>query len=874
MLIAMNRLDSKLIFWTSLLTIVIIAAYSVFRFPDERRALMKQMDRQGGSLTYAISRAAVGPILYHDHPALQTLAESLIEKDNSVSFIRIRLASEGNALITEEYASTGDASSRVYREEIKIEPDFVLGSVEIGILTAPTEALIAERLWGLIVASVLLILIKIITVFIVLARMVRRPLRKLSGLAQRLGQGDLSTAITLPGRDELVLLAETLDGMRLNLRESYDAIQIQNAELQELDRMKDDFLANVTHELKTPLNGILGLGNAIRDDAYGAFPEAFQKPMGQIVDSATRLLKLTNQLIAFSRDGKKSVKPREISLRAYLKHLLERFEYPIQEKGIAMDLHAAPDLVIRSDPELLDMIFMNLVGNAVKFTQEGHVAIHAQTLGTQAVAVSVEDTGVGIPEAVHAQIFDRFQQGFASENRTYEGSGLGLAIVAQALSKLDGAIHLKSTPEVGSTFTVLLPRQPGLSEDALRALWETRPRATPPTIRPRPSTPAPRDPSDDVHAARRREESDDFQASILVVDDDPINLEVVSAVLRRQCDVAEAESGGQCLEMIGARRFDLVLLDLMMPNISGFDVLAILQEMQAERPTPPIIVLSAKDQITAITRAFRLGAVDYVTKPFHRDELLARIRAHIQLSRAKQAVENANRAKSEFLGTVSHELRTPMNIILGLSQLLQNNASETKRQLYLAHIRKAGDGLVTIIDDILEISRLSAGQIELIQKTFSLEDFIRDTADILCFTAEKRRIDLEIEQTVELSGDVVGDPYRLRQVLVNLLGNAIKFTERGTVKLHVSRQASGRFVFTVSDTGIGIPEEKQEMIFQAFTQVDSSDSRGYGGVGLGLSICQRLVQEMGGTIRLQSEPGRGSVFSFTVPLTPAAQLDA
>ena len=673
MFVTMNRLDLKLIFWTSLLTVLIIVAYASYKFPQERQALMRQMDAQGGSLTYAVSKAAVGPILYDDIPALQSLAESLIEKDNSVAFIRIRLADEEKTLVTEEFASSPDVPSRAYREQIEVSEDYQLGTVEIGILTAPTEAMINERMWSLVIASSLIILMKVITEFVVIGRMVRRPLGTLAVRATQLGQGDLETVISLPGHDELVLLADTLDGMRCNLQTSYNKIQHQNDELKELDRLKDDFLANVTHELKTPLNGILGLGHAILDGAYGTLDEEFRKPIGQIVFSADRLLKLALQILAFAPDKQATTANiQEVSLQEHLDAFFSQFAGQAIEKGICVACQVDAALSIPTDPEHLDTVLMNLVGNAVKFTHEGYVRLIVYPLGTDAVAFSVKDTGIGIPEAFHQKIFERFQQGFASESRAYEGSGLGLSIMKQSLGVLKGAIHMESVPGVGSVFTVILPWQKALDQEALLALWLRQPvcqqlaaSSHPPTQTSTQHTPVPQavatqepassesvittQPQADEIITVIQSMDDDLQASILVVDDDAINREVLRANLNRNFRVVEAEDGHQCLEKIGKNQFDLVLLDLMMPGISGYDVLAILQKSVSEPTSPPVIVLSAKDQTSAMTKAFHMGAVDYVTKPFQKEELMARIRAHVTLRRNATEIINRKLAETELL---------------------------------------------------------------------------------------------------------------------------------------------------------------------------------------------------------------------------------
>ena len=225
-----NRLDLKLIFWTSLLTILITIAYSIYKIPKEQNILIKQMDAQAKMLTYAISKAAIGPILYQDYPALQQLVESLIEKESSVAFIRIKLTDDKKTVVEESSSSPSSLSLsskneqvRTYHRDIKInsDQDYILGTVEIGMYKTIYEMLINEHIWSLIIALGLMLLIKILTQIILIAKTVTHPLRDLVRQAKNLGDGDLTTSITLTNKDELGHLAEALDDMRLKLKVSH-----------------------------------------------------------------------------------------------------------------------------------------------------------------------------------------------------------------------------------------------------------------------------------------------------------------------------------------------------------------------------------------------------------------------------------------------------------------------------------------------------------------------------------------------------------------------------------------------------------------------------------------------------------------------------
>ncbi|MCL2718820.1 MAG: response regulator [Lachnospiraceae bacterium] len=365
--------------------------------------------------------------------------------------------------------------------------------------------------------------------------------------------------------------------------------------------------------------------------------------------------------------------------------------------------------------------------------------------------------------------------------------------------------------------------------------------------------------------------------SILIVDDDASNLHELTSILSSEYKIFVLKDGASALEKASEALPDLILLDIIMPDMNGFDVLTELKKSEKTKNIPVIFITGINDNESE-REGLATGAVDYIRKPFDAMVVKHRVWLQIQiinlqreLKNAAAAAEAANQSKSSFLANMSHEIRTPMNAIMGITDiLLQNEELSGEVAEGLDKIYASSDMLLGIINDILDFSKIEAGKLDIMPAEYRVANLINDSSHLNMMKIGEKPIEFELCLNENIPVKFIGDELRIKQILNNLLSNAFKYTDEGKVTMSVAYEREPErnkavIIFSVRDTGQGMTEEQLGRLFDEYSRFNESANRTVEGTGLGLSITLRLINLMNGTIQVESEPGKGSLFTVRLP---------
>lgn len=670
-----------------------------------------------------------------------------------------------------------------------------------------------------------------------------------------------------------VILYERLQRAEFRARRELES---SNQKLLELDRLKSQFFANISHELRTPLTLSLGAYKTLLGSSLS--PEC-QEVASSGLRNTTRLIYLINELLDLAKfdSGRADLKKRPINLTALVRTVASNFESRPNRRVNFSGLDEP--LAIEADPRQIKKVLYNLLSNAFKFSdpEKAQVWIRLRR-GQEHIELEVQDNGIGIPRGHLERIFDRFTQVEGSTARRYEGTGIGLALVKEIVTLHGGSVTVDSEVRRGSTFLVTLPigqvdvhHVPHMEEDDEEVIPASKEPAMPGNLEVLPASAA-----------------GDRKPLLLVADDNPDMRSYLERLLSKHYRVELAKDGIEALEKAKQLQPELVLTDVMMPQKSGDDLLREVRRDETLRLVP-VIFLTARAGIDARVESFAAGADDYLSKPFNEEELLARIHNQLriraqekeleaktfelqqlnrQLEALNERLRELDQRKSEFVSMVSHELRTPMSAIQGYVDNMQQGltgALTEKQRFYLGRIKFNIERLLRMINELLDLSRIEAGQIEIRSQPIVIAELVNNIIDGLQTVAREKSLNVHAVPPTD-SLKVQGDQDKLTQIATNLIHNAMKFTpEGGDIRVEFQKRTDDFVQICVADTGCGIPSSEVGKVFDKFYRGSSvaSDAQG---AGLGLSIVKRLVELQGGSIWVESTPGEGSRFYFTVPL--------
>ncbi|WP_289139577.1 ATP-binding protein [uncultured Brevibacillus sp.] len=616
----------------------------------------------------------------------------------------------------------------------------------------------------------------------------------------------------------------------LRFFEAYHTIDEMKDQLLQLDKIKDDFLSNTSHELKTPLNAIVSITDTLIKGVEGPVTEKQAYNLAIVLENGRRLTHLVNELLDYSKmkHGDISLFKSQIDLKAAVDSVIGIHMFLLGGKPITLVNKIAEDAPqVYVDGNRLIQILHNLLDNAIKFTDKGIVEISAVAV-RDLIEVRVADTGIGIEKAMQERIFNAFEQEDASVTKNYGGTGLGLSITKKLVELHGGEIRVESSPGRGSVFIFTIPA--AKKEDrAIRRITEQRLHRLPPK----------------THGAYPISIKGVRDETILVVDDDFANLQAMINLLKLEgYSIVVVNRGRLALEELSKKTdFFLVILDIMMPDMSGYEVLRLIRERYSTSELP-VLMLTAKNRVSDMIVTMENGANEFVGKPFEAEELMARVR---NLTRLKASVKMAKDAEIAFLRSQikPHFLFNALNSIAALCMDEPQKAEELTLQLseYLrgSFDFKQLDSLTTIEN---ELSLVNA-----------------------YIMIEKARFGsrLQVEYDIEANLEFQLPPLILQPLVENAIRHGLMSNFRGgTVNVSIKQLADNAIRFTVEDDGCGMSDKKIEEIM-------ATDVRKKG-VGL-WNISQRIKLLYGSSVRIESKEGTGTKVSFDIPALPKVEME-
>jgi len=679
---------------------------------------------------------------------------------------------------------------------------------------------------------------------------------------------------------EVVALNRSLEDSILAVRAMHAELEDRADALRRSVDVRGRVVSHVSHEFRTPLNAISALSRLLLAESDNPLTGEPRKQVGFISQGAEQLSLMVNDLLDLSKleAGKVPVRPEKFfvtelfgALRGMLAPLLRK------DTGVLLVFEEpAPDHLLETDLSKVSQVMRNLISNALKFTQRGEIRISAAREPDGSTALIVRDTGLGIAPDNQDRIFEEFEQIAGPTQARARGTGLGLSISRRIATILGGTLTVESALEQGAAFSLRLPpishkaKPAPVVGDGQSALLLYEPPVKPGDF-------------ELVPARTPAQESLTLQAiTVLNVDDNAARLYLTSRMLLGGgLRVLEAADGVSAIELARSQRPDVILLDVKLPDMSGFDVCRILKASEATASCSILMTSAYLVDSGSKVVGLGLGADAYLVQPFEAEELLAMINSLLRLRQAEQESHQRNtqlleadRHKDEFVATLAHELRNPLaaaTMALQVMDLLP--ADPTRERRARGVVARQLSVLGRLIDDLLDVSRVTRGKIDLRRETVDFGALVeRAAASAREHWMGPRGQELSVA-VPDARVDVIGDPLRLEQVLNNLLDNACKYSERGgRIALHLSTNlVEGGCTLSLRDDGLGLTPDSTGKVFGLFFQADQRLPRARAGLGIGLTLVRTLVELHGGTVTARSEGlGRGSEFQVRLPLAPTA----